>query len=63
MIAFATAFVGSLVLLNYPEEGPVVATFSSSHGLHSGDLVLLGIWVLVVGSMVVLARRPGRRRD
>ncbi|MGY1779790.1 hypothetical protein [Geodermatophilus sp. SYSU D01036] len=63
LVAFATAFVGSLVFLDYPEEGAIVASFSQSHGLHAGDLLLLGGWVLVMALAVVLYRGSGRHRD
>jgi len=63
LIAFATAFVVPLVVFDYPEEGAVVATFSESHGLHVGDVLLLVGWLVVVGLAVLIGRKPGRRRD
>lgn len=66
LAAFVTSFVVSLLVIDYPEEGPVVVVFSQSHGLHEGDLVIIGLWVCVMAGLFgvhkSLRRRDVRRR-
>ena len=40
------AFLAAWVLIPHPLEGPVLFTLSSTHGVHSGDL--LGVVVAAV---------------
>jgi hypothetical protein len=61
LAVFVTGFVVSLILLDYPEEGPVVAVFSRSHGLHQGDLVLMAAWAGVMCLLLLPWRSLGRR--
>ena len=63
LVAFATAFVAALLIFDYPQEGPVVATLSESHGLHAGDLLLLLGWLGTVGLAVAIGRKSGRNGD
>jgi hypothetical protein len=36
-------------------RGPIVLVLSQSHGLHAGDLLVIGFWVLAVSALVWLA--------
>jgi hypothetical protein len=42
--------------------GPVVATLSDDHGVHLGDLFVIGGWIVAMLAVLVLAARSGRRR-
>ena len=59
--AVLTGFAFLLVTGNYLEEGAVLATVTTDHGIHRGDLFVLLGWAVSVASVVVLAR--GRTRN
>ena len=42
----------------YPGEGPVLFSFSRTHGVHAGDLVVAAVWAVCIVLLVGLARRP-----
>jgi len=66
LAALTTALVltGFAVLLltgEYENEGPVVASVTSTHGLHEGDLFVLAGWLVAMAALAVLVLLPRSR--
>ena len=62
--AVVSGFAVLLVTGRYVKDGPVVASVSSSHGIHEGDVFVLAGWALSMVALAVLttlAARRGRR--
>lgn len=53
--AVLTGFAFLLVTGRYVNEGVVVARVTQEHGLHVGDLFVIGGWVAAMTGLVVLA--------
>ncbi len=61
---FCAAVVGSvvsgfaflLVTGSYINDGPVLVRFSWGHGLHLGDLFVLGGWTVAMAMLLALVR-------
>jgi hypothetical protein len=58
--AVLSGFAFLLVFGRYPNDGPVVIRVGPSHGLHAGDLFVIGGWALAMAALVLLATRRGR---
>ena len=54
----------ALLLLSgqYVKEGAVVVSVTQDHGLHQGDLFVLGGWAVAMFAVGRLAWAPRRRR-
>ena len=53
--------VFALLLLNgqYRVDGPVIATLSEAHGIHRGDILIAGGWLIGMIAIAVLVwERP-----
>ena len=48
---------------HYIDEGPVIATFSKTHGLHRGDLLVLGAWLVGMVALATAVLAPARPRE
>jgi hypothetical protein len=59
--AVLSGFAVLLLTGRYINEGPVVLSLSLRHGLHSGDLLVLGGWVVATSALVALSRRRHAR--
>jgi hypothetical protein len=57
-----SAFTLLLLTGRYIEEGPVVASVTTTHGLHAGDLFVLAGWAAGMATLALLARTPARTR-
>ncbi len=60
----ATVVSGFAFLLltgRYINEGPVVVRVSGSHGVHAGDVFIVGGWAVAMVAVLVLAATPRRR--
>ena len=44
----------------YETEGPVVVEVTRAHGVHAGDLLVVGGWVVAILALLVLTVRSGR---
>lgn len=58
--AVLSGFAFLLLTGRYINDGPVLVTLSSDHGLHAGDLFVLAGWVVAMVSLGVLVRRERR---
>jgi hypothetical protein len=62
----AAGVMSGLVLLlltgHYIDEGPVIATFTRTHGLHEGDLLVLVGWFVGMAGLVTAVLAPDERR-
>ena len=56
-----SGFAFLLVTGRYLDDGPVVAPVTLEHGLHLGDVFVLGGWAVGMAMLVLLARRPRQR--
>ena len=59
--AVVSGFTVLLVTGRYAEDGPVVASVSSSHGVHEGDVFVLAGWALSMVALAVLTTIAARR--
>jgi hypothetical protein len=57
-----TGFTFLLLTGRYLHDGRVVAEVSRKHGIHQGDLFVLGGWAVAMVCLLVLAAMPARRR-
>lgn len=60
--AVLTGFAFLLLAAKYPEDGPVLVTITEDHGVHLGDLFVVGGWAVAMLALLVLARASTRRR-
>jgi len=51
-----------LVTGHYIDEGPVIATFTQTHGLHQGDLIVFVGWLVGLGGVLTAVLAPNQRR-
>ena len=58
--AVLSAFALLLVTAEYETEGPVVVEVTRTHGVHAGDLLVIGGWVVAILALLVLTVRSGR---
>ena len=58
--AVLSAFALLLVTAEYETEGPVVVEVTRTHGVHAGDLLVIGGWAVAVLALLVLTVRSGR---
>lgn len=59
-LVVAAALTGLMMLLiagHGPWAGDVIWSLGDGHGLNSGDLPVLGLWVVGMAATVLLARR------
>jgi len=56
-----TGFAFLLITGRYINDGPVVASVTRNHGLHTGDLFVAAGWAVGVASLVALALAQSRR--
>jgi hypothetical protein len=61
--AVLSAFALLLVTAEYETEGPVVVEVTRTHGLHAGDLIVAGGWIVGVLALLMLTVRPRRMPD
>ena len=57
--AVLSGFAFLLLTGDYINEGPVVATVTQDHGIHSGDLWIVAGWAVAMITLVALAALPG----
>lgn len=55
--AVLTTLMVLLIAGHGPWAGEVIWEVSSTHGLNSGDLPVLGLWLLGMGAAALLGRR------
>jgi hypothetical protein len=53
--AVLSGFAFLLLTGRYIDDGPVVVTLGTGHGLHAGDLFVLAGWAVAIAALVVLA--------
>jgi hypothetical protein len=61
LVAAAVLSVFAALLLNgqYRAEGPVVLTLWSTHGIHRGDILVAGGWLIgMIAVAVLVFERP-----
>jgi hypothetical protein len=61
LVAAAVLSVFAALLLNgrYRVEGPVVLSLSGAHGIHRGDILIVGGWLIgMIAVAVLLFERP-----
>ena len=58
-----SGFALLLVTGHYVDEGPVIATFTQTHGLHQGDLFVLGGWFVGMVGVATAALAPRREHE
>jgi hypothetical protein len=61
LVAAAVLSVFAVLLLNgrYRAEGPVVLQLSEDHGIHRGDILIAGGWLIgMIAVAVLLLERP-----
>jgi hypothetical protein len=61
--AVLSVFAFLLVTGRYINDGPVVITLTRNHGLHVGDLFVIGGWGVAMTALVVLVTRRGLLRS
>jgi hypothetical protein len=61
--AVVSGFAFLLLTGQYINEGPVLVTVAPDHGLHEGDIFVIGGWVVAIAALVLLAFLPGRTRS
>jgi hypothetical protein len=57
-----TVFAFLLLTGQYPNDGRVVVEVSRDHGLHQGDLFVIGAWAVAMIGLLLLTAMPDRRR-
>ena len=57
-----SGFTALLLTGRYINDGPVVLSLTTSHGLHAGDLFVIAGWVVAMAALVLLAKGAGRVR-
>ncbi len=55
-----SGFAFLLLTGQYINDGPVLVSLSSSHGLHLGDMFVVIGWVVAMAALVVLTRSSRR---
>ena len=55
-----SGFAFLLLTGRYINDGPVLVTLSSEHGLHEGDLFVIAGWAVSMVALFVLAAMPGK---
>src|SRR3954447_26548794 len=58
--AILSGFAFLLLTGQYIQEGPVVVSLTHTHGLHAGDLFVIGGWVVGMAALGLLMRAPRR---
>jgi hypothetical protein len=58
--AVLTLFAFLLLTGRYINDGPILVRISDSHGLHAGDLLIIGGWVAAMASLVLLTTSRDR---
>jgi hypothetical protein len=58
--AIVSGFAFLLLTGRYINDGPVLVTLSSQHGLHEGDLFVIAGWAVSMVALFVLAAMPGK---
>ena len=61
LVAAAVLSVFAALLLNgkYRAEGPVIATLTQGHGIHRGDILIAGGWLIgIIAIAALLLERP-----
>jgi hypothetical protein len=56
-----TGFAFLLLTGRYLNEGRVVAEVTRKHGLHEGDLFVVGGWAVAMVCLLVVTMTPARR--
>ncbi len=59
--AVLSAFAVLLLTGEYLNEGPVLLSLTPTHGIHEGDLYVLGGWAVALLAVGGLVRTTGRR--
>jgi len=59
--AVLTGFALLLVTGEYANDGPVLLTITSRHGLHEGDLFVIAGWAVALVALLVALLVPRRR--
>jgi hypothetical protein len=58
-----TGFAVLLLTGQYENEGPVVASVTTDHGLHEGDIFVLAGWLVAMAALALLVLLPRRERS
>jgi hypothetical protein len=53
-----SGFAFLLLTGRYINDGPVLVTVSSNHGLHAGDLFVIAGWAVSMVALLALAAMP-----
>ena len=61
--AVLSGFAFLLLTGRYINDGSVVITVTRNHGLHVGDLFVIGGWAVSMAALVILLTAPGRLRS
>jgi hypothetical protein len=62
--AILSAFTALLLHGEYVDMGPVVLTLSHGHGIHRGDILVAGGWLVgVIAVLTLVVDRPRGDRD
>jgi hypothetical protein len=55
-------FAFLLLTGQYINDGPILIRLTDEHGLHAGDLFVIGGWVIAMASLVLLTTSRGPAR-
>lgn len=55
--AVLSGFAFLLLTGRYIDDGPVLVSLTAHHGLHEGDLFVIGGWALAMAALVALVSR------
>ncbi|SFE04744.1 hypothetical protein [Blastococcus tunisiensis] len=53
-----TGFTFLLITGNYTNDGPVLVKLTGAHGLHAGDLFVIGGWLCAMAALAALTAGP-----
>jgi hypothetical protein len=55
-MAILTGFTGTLLVDRRPGLGPILVTLTADHGIHAGDLPVVGLWLVGLACGALLIR-------
>jgi hypothetical protein len=60
-MAITTGFTAMLLVDQRPGMGPILVSLSDTHGIHTGDLPVVALWLVGLVSGALLLRDSGPR--